>query len=123
MSIHISARLSIHGDALACSHAPPSFRLYVCLSTTMPWCACRGLFLGRGLLPLQTPINIVVGAPIDVPRFEGDVKSPEGERGWLGGVLFCSTETDYVRPDAGLTGRLHRNVWTFLRRAAGVCGN
>jgi len=40
----------------------------------------RGLFLGigKGLLPLQTPINVVVGAPIPCSKFEGDSRSPEG---------------------------------------------
>ena len=47
---------------------------------TVPAAYGRGLFLGigKGLLPLQKPINVVVGAPIPCSKFEGDTRSPEG---------------------------------------------
>ena len=50
---------------------------------TVPAAYGRGLFLGKGLLPLQTPINVVVGAPIACAAFKGDIRSPEGT------LLYC----------------------------------
>ena len=50
------------------------------LGFTVPAAYGRGLFLGigKGLLPLQTPINVVVGAPIPCSKFDGDTRSAEG---------------------------------------------
>ncbi|GAB4817360.1 hypothetical protein N2152v2_004406 [Parachlorella kessleri] len=36
-----------------------------------------GVFLPIGILPYPADLNTVVGAPIDVPRFEGDLNSAE----------------------------------------------
>ncbi len=33
-----------------------------------------------GMLPYQGPIHVVVGAPIEVPKFEGDINSDDGKR-------------------------------------------
>ncbi|CAL8469820.1 g9362 [Coccomyxa elongata] len=33
-----------------------------------------------GMLPYQGAIHVVVGAPIEVPKFEGDIKSGDGKR-------------------------------------------
>lgn len=44
---------------------------------TAPIWRGRGLFGGRGILPLPRKLDVVVGAPIDVPRYDGDVTSAE----------------------------------------------
>lgn len=38
------------------------------------------LLTSIGMLPIQGPIHVVVGAPIQVARFEGDITSDEGRR-------------------------------------------
>jgi Diacylglycerol acyltransferase len=49
-----------------------------------------GFFLPIGLLPYPVPIDVVVGPPIDVPKYEGDVKSPEFHQ------LVNKTHAQYV---------------------------
>ena len=56
---------------------------------TVPAAYGRGLFLGKGLLPLQTPINVVVGAPIPCKKFDGDIHGPEGMSQQLGRRIAC----------------------------------
>ncbi|KAL3145161.1 hypothetical protein ABBQ38_001761 [Trebouxia sp. C0009 RCD-2024] len=45
---------------------------------TIPIFWGQGAITSIGFLPKRSPINTVVGAPIAVPRFAGDIKSPEG---------------------------------------------
>jgi 1-acyl-sn-glycerol-3-phosphate acyltransferase len=47
------------------------------LGFIMPFALGNGLFFSRGILPLSVPLNIVVGAPMEVPKYEGDPDSAE----------------------------------------------
>ena len=70
---------------------------------TVPFAYGRGLFLGKGLLPLQTPINVVVGAPIPCSPFAGDTHSPKGAHlqtqhdSGLGLAIECSAQSKVLR--------------------------
>lgn len=44
---------------------------------TLPLFFGTGFLLPLGLLPYPVPLDIVVGAPLDVPKFEGDESSAE----------------------------------------------
>lgn len=47
------------------------------LGFIMPFALGNGLFFGRGILPLSVPLNVVVGAALAVPKYEGDPDSAE----------------------------------------------
>jgi hypothetical protein len=47
------------------------------LGFTVPICIGKGLFMPFGILPYPVPLNIVIGKPIDVPKYTGDVTSAE----------------------------------------------
>eukprot|EP00877_Chromochloris_zofingiensis_P002734 jgi/Chrzof1/12461/Cz06g35060.t1_DGAT2F[v5.2] len=47
--------------------------------TSQPIFSGVGLFTQKGLIPYSTPLTTVVGAPIPVPKFEGDTATPEFE--------------------------------------------
>ncbi|BDA43207.1 Diacylglycerol O-acyltransferase 2 [Coccomyxa sp. Obi] len=48
---------------------------------TLPFVYGRGLFgVPVGMLPHRVPLTSVVGAPIPVPKFNGDLKSEEGQK-------------------------------------------
>lgn len=47
------------------------------LSFAMPLAYGKGVFLPWGLLPLPVPIHAVIGDPIPVPKYEGDLDSAE----------------------------------------------
>lgn len=44
---------------------------------TLPIVYGVGFFLPIGLLPYPVPIDVVVGAPIEVPKYDGDIDSAE----------------------------------------------
>ena len=45
---------------------------------TVPLYFGTGLFTSVGFLPYPVQLNVVVGAPIDVPKYEGEGISPHG---------------------------------------------
>ncbi|KAA6422675.1 MAG: diacylglycerol acyltransferase type 2A [Trebouxia sp. A1-2] len=48
---------------------------------TVPLAHGRGFFYGPvGLLPFREPINVVVGGPLQVEQYNGDMKSTEAEQ-------------------------------------------
>ena len=55
------------------SHPMRRFQRYLerTLGFTLPVAFGKGIFLPWGLLPYPVPLNVVVGAPIDVEKFQG----------------------------------------------------
>ena len=76
---------------------------------TVPAAYGRGLFLGKGLLPLQTPINVVAGAPIPCSKFQGDTRSPEGA------FRTCSCESLNALPGSSICSHVVRSCALHLQ--------
>jgi hypothetical protein len=49
----------------------------LCRRFTIPLYWGAGLVLPWGFLPFPVPLDVVVGEPLEVPRFEGDEDSAE----------------------------------------------
>jgi hypothetical protein len=71
--------LGLHHDATSAVHLRRLLLKVVGLG--FPMFHGTGIMISSvGLLPYQGPIHVVVGAPIPVPKLEGDIASDEGRR-------------------------------------------
>jgi hypothetical protein len=85
---------------------------------TVPLAYGRGLFMRRGLLPYPTPINVVVGAPLEVERYQGESgRLAAGRSGCT--CCACWEPTSWslddlaiCRPQATPTRQTLRSTWT-----------
>lgn len=104
-------------------------------SFTLPLCYGTGLLLPVGLLPYPVPLDVVVGSPLEVPKFEGRCSpalrqpSPQAvqlsrQRGWVGarnGVMHQGAAQPTValrHPGADMPGSARQHAPCPLPRPA-----
>ncbi|KAL4526931.1 hypothetical protein Ndes2526A_g01348 [Nannochloris sp. 'desiccata'] len=94
------------------------------LGFTIPLAFGRGVFLPYGLLPYPVPLNIVVGAPIEVEKYKGKEEEEKEEEGGPASISRVSNGSSSVRGDGrgrsndavfeALVDKYHRQYVTAL---------
>jgi Diacylglycerol acyltransferase len=111
------------------SHPIRRFQRYLekTLGFTIPIAFGRGLFLPWGLLPYPVPLNIVVGAPIEVEKYTGeenggpaasDVSNASGSGGSRDAVFEAQVDKYHKQYVTALLDLFHQHKEKFAKHAS-----